>query len=517
MTKVKTKTATEFGDFQTPRALAEKACALLAELGVSPESIIEPTCGVGNFLLAAAERWPRASRVLGREIDPVHLNVARERIHSRSDSARLCTECGDAFDTNWRSLLDGLAPPLLIIGNPPWVTNAEVGAIGGKNLPAKSNFQGHAGLDAMTGKANFDISEWILLQLAEAMNGRYGVLAMLVKSAVARKLLLHCWKGGLSIADAKIFRIDAMAHFDVAVDACLIVLTFGQHAAVQRASVYAQLSTLIPPQATIGIADGVLVADLDAYEHTRHLRGTSRLRWRSGIKHDCSKVMELQLVGTRVLNGRGEDVDLEETYLFPLLKTSEVAAGRSNADKRFMLVPQRVIGEPTADIAVHAPKTWAYLQAHKSALASRRSSIYYGKPEFSIFGVGEYSFTPWKIAISGLYKSLQFTQVGPCNGKPVVFDDTTNFLPCRSQSAASLLKWLLTHEVARSFYRAFIFWDAKRPITVELLCRLDLHALAAQLGCSKEFEAEFGERGLQEARVSRRERAEKAAPTFWPS
>ena len=71
--------------------------------------------------------------------------------------------CEDFFEKDWPGTLDGLLEPILVIGNPPWVTNSAVGALGGSNLPVKSNFQRLNGLDAITGKSNFDISEWMLL------------------------------------------------------------------------------------------------------------------------------------------------------------------------------------------------------------------------------------------------------------------------------------------------------------------------------------------------------------------
>jgi hypothetical protein len=47
------KTKLEYGDFQTPLVLAEMVCRKLVELNVNPNTIIEPTCGVGNFIEAA--------------------------------------------------------------------------------------------------------------------------------------------------------------------------------------------------------------------------------------------------------------------------------------------------------------------------------------------------------------------------------------------------------------------------------------------------------------------------------
>ena len=107
-----------------------------------------------------------------------------------------------------------------------------------QNLPVKSNFQKHGGLDAITGKANFDISEWMLIRLLEAMNSRRGTLAMLCKSSTARKILCYAWKNANGLEASAIYGIDADLHFDAAVDAVLLVAQFGPAAATREAKVY---------------------------------------------------------------------------------------------------------------------------------------------------------------------------------------------------------------------------------------------------------------------------------------
>jgi hypothetical protein len=492
MPRPKTDTIAEFGDFQTPPALAARCCTLLHQWGVKAASIVEPTCGRGAFLFAAADRWQSARVVQGIDVNPSHLASAMASARARGDFSRFSLECADFFRLPWSEKLAALPEPILVIGNPPWVTNAHVSALGGSNVPEKSNFQGYSGLDAITGKANFDISEWMLVKLADALNGRDAVLAMLVKNVVARKLLHHCWKRGRSLSEASMFCIDAASHFNAAVDASLITLRFGPATSAPTARVYGQLSQAVRPIATIALVGETLVADWDAYERTKHLSGGSTQRWRSGIKHDCSRVMELQREGERFRNGLGQTVELELDYLFPMLKSSEVAGGATGTGTRWMIVPQRRIGQSTAPIAERAPRTWQYLQAHRELLAKRGSSIYRDKPDFSIFGVGEYTFSPWKVAIAGMYKSLRFAKVGTRDGKPIVFDDTTNFLPCPSEAAADLVLAMLESTTAQTFYRAFVFWDAKRPVTIELLGRMNLHALASELGVRREFETHFG-------------------------
>ena len=180
MKRQKTKEKIELGDFQTPEVLSRKVCKLLRLLGVSPKSIVEPTCGEGSFLRASVEIFPECTIFLGFDVNPDYAQAART-------VAKTEVRCEDFFVKDWPKTLDGLPEPILIIGNPPWVTNSAVGALNGTNLPIKSNFRRLNGLDAITGKSNFDISEWMLLHLMEWLSGRSAVLAMLCKTSIARK------------------------------------------------------------------------------------------------------------------------------------------------------------------------------------------------------------------------------------------------------------------------------------------------------------------------------------------
>jgi hypothetical protein len=192
--------------------------------------------------------------------------------------------------------------------------------------------------------------------------------------------------------------------------------------------------------------------------------------------------MELRKEGGQLRNGFDEIVEIEEEYLYPMLKSSEITDGRSNQPTRWMLVTQRGVGAGTSSIRIVAPRTWEYLNRHGERLDRRASSIYRDRPRFSVFGIGDYTFAPWKVGISGFYKKLQFATIGPCQGKPVVLDDTSYFVSCQSEREAGFIADLLNSPPAREFFSAFVFWDAKRPITIDLLRRLDLSVLARELG-----------------------------------
>jgi hypothetical protein len=479
--KRKSRSKLEFGDFQTPPDLARKVCQTLSRQGISPRAILEPNCGRGNLLVAALETFPDAKQATGVEINGAYAQEASEQLERLPHPAKTEIIHGDFFAIDWREILASLQDPILILGNPPWVTNAELGRIESANLPEKTNVQNVNGIEAITGKSNFDISEWMISRELEWLQDRNGVLAMLCKTSVARKALLHAWQNHLHISRAMIFNIDAASHFGAAVDACLLVVSTEGNASVQTCQVYASLDDRQPSK-TIGYQDGKLIADVECFERWRHLLGKDdHYQWRSGVKHDAAQVMELTPDGNRYRNGLGETIELEQTHLYPMYKSSEIANGSVQAPARWMLIPQRSVADNTQEIRLTAPKTWRYLMAHAAQLDARKSAIYRNRSRFAVFGVGDYTFAPWKVAISGFYKFFRFRVFGPWQNKPVVFDDTSYFLACRSEEEAEFLARLLNSEPAQEFYSAFVFWDAKRPITISLLRLLNILALAREL------------------------------------
>ena len=452
----------------------------MLQKGIEPNSILEPTCGKGSFLLAALENFPSVKTAVGLEINGEYAAEARKAVGLSSNDANVCIVNDDFFITEWKPLLESLPEPLLVIGNPPWVTNSESNVLGGENLPQKSNFQNRRGIDAITGKGNFDISEWMLIKEIEWLRGRRAVLAVLCKTATARKVLLYAWKNGHFLESSCIYNFDASKYFGVSVDACLLVVVGADFIQSKHCEVYDLFEGELAISA-FGYRDGRIIADIPAYECWKHLEGQEWYRWRSGIKHDCSRVMEVRKEGSHYRNGFGDLADLEEEYLFPMLKGSNVANGDIDNPALRMLVTQKLVGEDTDQIRDRAPKTWQYLKSHEYLLNRRASSIYRNRPQFSIFGVGEYTFAPWKIAISGLYKRIEFQVIGPFEGRPVVLDDTVYFVACQTKEEAFYVAELLNSDVAKEFLCAFIFWDAKRPITAEILRRLDLLALEQHL------------------------------------
>lgn len=456
-----------------------EVCRVVASTGFQPASILEPTCGVGGFLQAASQIFPTATVIHGMEINAGYVESAQQAMQKMLFEGMVSIRQADYFTTDWPPILATLPDPLLVLGNPPWVTTAGLGAIGSKNAPQKANTDALRGIDAITGSSNFDISEWMLRQQVRWLQHNGGMIAVLCKTSVARKVLMNSWEQGIAIESAKMYRIDAQRYFGAAVDACLFMLQIGATASPQECAEYDSLKALSPTR-IFGLHSGRLIADVRLHQQWGHLSEKGLTGWRSGIKHDCSRVFELRRDGTTLVNGSHQAVVVEPSVLFPLMKSSDLAAPR--CPSRYLLLTQHSMSDTPARLCREAPLAWQYLLENGDLLDQRGSSIYKNRPRFSMFGVGAYSFAPWKVAISGLYKRLTFSIVPPFSNQPVLFDDTCYFFPCHSQEESELLLQLLNSKAAQEFFLAQIFWDAKRPITAGLLNTLSLDKLARTLG-----------------------------------
>jgi hypothetical protein len=468
-----------FGDFQTPADLAAEVWRVVDLEGV--EVFVEPTVGEGVFLATAPDSCCELPWV-AYDVAPGYVERARVVASERRLSATV--ECRDAFQLEESGLGRRVAGrTVMAIGNPPWVTSSAQTRIGARNLPTKVNRFGLRGLDAMTGKANFDIAEAVLLSVMAALSDAAEVrFAFLVKRSVAMKMArdVLCTPG---IVAASFARIDARRWFNVSVEAGLLQLTFecGASHGADRVLIADNLGG--PFTRAAGFVDGMFVDDLDGYSAVRSVEATNgeRLGWRQGIKHDLSRVLELRQMPKGLVNGFGEPVEVEEDVLCPYYKSSDVAACRSPR-LRFPLYQHNLTG-PAEDLGVRWPKLAAYLAANRERFVARGSRIYNDKPDYMLFGVGPYTLAPFKVAISGFYKQPLFALLEPDGaGRPPLVDDTCYMLAFTDgQRAREVASYLNSSRVQR-FLQTIADLTAKRPYTKDILSRIappDGHLLAA--------------------------------------
>jgi len=474
---------TEYGDFQTNENLAQKVTLFLDSKAVNPKIVIEPTCGKGNFIIASLSTFSNIEYVFGIEIYKPYVWEAKFNIiafflnNTPKSKPQISIIHCDVFDYDFKSLAKQYSEKeLLIIGNPPWVTNSKLGSLNSSNLPKKSNFKNHSGLDAMTGKGNFDIAEFITLQMLDLFQNIKGNLLLLVKNSVIKNIILDQAKNKYSISEIEKHSIDSKKEFNVSVEASLFYCKLKSD--TQNYCTEYNFYNNLNPILKFGWLDDKFVSNIDTYFNTKNIDGVSPFVWRQGLKHDCSSIMELDKVNGHFVNGLNEEVKLEDGLVYGLLKSSDLKNTVIHQTRKFTIVTQKKVGQETKYIRDEFPKTFQYLIDHQDSFNARKSSIYNNKPAFSIFGIGDYSFKPYKVAISGLYKTFHFTLILPQNEKPVMLDDTCYLIGFDKIEFAVYALILLNSDTTVQFLKSVTFADAKRTFTKDVLMRIDLLELA---------------------------------------
>jgi hypothetical protein len=467
----------EYGDYQTNQQLTQAVCSYLSNKNINPKILIEPTCGKGNFILLAIQTFKNLEQVLGVEIQEKYLWQLKFSLleyylrNPQANKPEIHLYHYNIFSFDFQQIKEQInGRELLVIGNPPWVTNATLSSLSSKNLPEKSNFKQVKGIDAITGKGNFDIGEFIALKMLDLFSKENGCFAFLIKNSVIKNIVFEQKRNNYPISNIEKHTINAQKEFGAAVDAGLFACKFNStpEFIAKEYNFYTKRQ-----QTTFGWVGNKFASDVEKYRKYQHLDGVCPFEWRQGIKHDCAKVMELERIDGGFRNQLGEEFELEEDLVYGFLKSSDLKAESIDRPRKYTIVTQKRIGEDTEIMLSKLPKTKAYLQKHKEYFLQRKSSIYNGKPMFSIFGVGDYSFKPYKVAISGLYKQTKFTLVKP-NGTALLLDDTCYFIGFDNIEQAQTIQSQLNSAEMQDFIQSFMFTDAKRAITKSLLMRIYL-------------------------------------------
>ena len=465
----------EYGDWQTNLPLAISICKQIKAQGIQPQVIVEPTCGQGNFIIAALLTFDTIEDIYGIEIYKPYLDVLNDKLHNLEkplDKVNIHLYHENIFDFDFRQITEHVnGRVVLAIGNPPWVTNSKLSEIGSDNLPIKTNFKKVKGLEAITGKANFDIAEYICIQIIEKFSNENVYFAFLLKNSVIKNLVYEQKAGKASLSDIAQYNIDAQKEFNVSVSAALLSMRlFGGHErSCQVFDFYSKNSLYC-----FGWVKDKFVAIVDNYVKTQMIDGVSPFTWRSGLKHDCSKVMELSKINGQYINGLGEIVDIENDVIYPLIKSSDIKGEYINKTRKYVIVTQHNTSEDTKLLKEKFPKAYLYLVNHADFLDNRKSSIYKDRPRFCMFGIGDYTFKKYKVIISGLYKQTTFSLVSEIDGTIAVCDDTCYMLGFDDYDVALLTLRILNSPSVQDFVNSICFYDAKRAINKEMLMRINL-------------------------------------------
>lgn len=295
------KNKLEYGDYQTPIDF----CDIVVDIvfgKYKPKFVFEPTFGLGHFIESSTKKFKDVNTFYGNEINKEYFNAYN---NIKQKNVELFNE--NIFTFNHMKIKAKIKDePMLIIGNPLWVTNSQMMSEELKNLPKKSNFKKLKGLDSITGASNFDICEYILIDLLSNYAKSNIMIAMLCKTTVATGIIKNIKKFPFKLKNITLYLFDTKKVFNVSCEACLFVAE-SDKIGDNTAKVY----NIDRPNDLLyefGFKDEKFYTE-----------------WRQGIKHDCSKVMELERKENNCYkNKMNENFILEDKYVYPLLKSSDL-------------------------------------------------------------------------------------------------------------------------------------------------------------------------------------------------
>ncbi len=442
------------GETYTPDAFVARA---LDAIGWAPsDALLDPTCGMGGFLIEALRRrlaadshlraWEALDGLAGIEINPVAVLAARvalatmlaDRFDPRR-SVRLPIYLTDAVlvacnaaEVPWPLEAEDHAHARAIgrvshiAGNPPWVKWSQLPASCASSIrrlcPSVNVLSG----DHYVGGIEADVSGLITHLAAARWLAPGGRMAFYLPTSL---FSTEAGEGFRRMTDstgapiAAFERVEDLRRWKpfpgVAATASLVLMRGGQQ-------------TRYPVRYEVAGATGsdrLLACPLPGTNNGPWLRGTSedhalwarlfdassrsQYQARKGVTTDCNGVYFVRVIDARdglalIENdpslGRRPGIEqvrawVEDTHLFPLMRGKGLDRFRVCLDDGWcVLLPQRgMYGDES--LPHTAPRTWAFLQRFEAVLRDRGSYRRYqkGKPFWSVWSTGPYTFARWKV------------------------------------------------------------------------------------------------------------------------
>ncbi|SEL79242.1 N-6 DNA Methylase [Stigmatella aurantiaca] len=205
------------GAYYTPAPLVERTLGLaLAHLGPGPLSIVDPACGAGAFLSAAARLRPKA-QLLGLEVTGEAAQVCQARVPSAE------VHVGDALRGGLEPLLARIprAHRELWVGNPPYNGTSPVL----KDRDTYARLRALLPLALPPGTSLRDDFAFFLLIAAHRLRTRPGVLAFITPSTLLDAFLYSPLRQALlgSLTLRQVVDLGAGAFANTQVRTCITV------------------------------------------------------------------------------------------------------------------------------------------------------------------------------------------------------------------------------------------------------------------------------------------------------
>ncbi|MDA3849667.1 MAG: hypothetical protein PF447_00170, partial [Spirochaetaceae bacterium] len=141
-----------------------------------------------------------------------------------------------------------------------------------------------------------------------------------------------------------------------------------------------------------------------------------------------------------------ETPDLEPELIFPLLRSGEISSWK-HSPSRFCLIPYYPDGKIIEENVLKKdyPKTWEYLIKNKEHLSNRKSR-FVKKHWYGLFGVGKYTFSPYKV----IWRALGAKEMTAAVVNHAMANQAMHcYIPCKEKNEAYFIAAWLNSSIFR--------------------------------------------------------------------
>lgn len=510
------------GEHFTPEWLAD---LVLDWAGNEGAAVLDPTAGGGAFALAVARRCRREKGpfpdFVGMESDPATFVACAASIAWGRRIVEGRRPPSPSVPLLWTDILAGDARPPrrfdMIIGNPPWVLWDRYSSLERQSLATlwkNYGLQTETGMRSILGGGKRDVAALIALVAADRWLADKGRLCFVVPISLFKSSTSARGFRRLELPDGTGLSVEVvhdMAGLPVfpnaSVRPAVVCLTKGASTRypvryvvwnkgdVKRECLAAP-SDLADRMSSwrhrpIGAKSDLAV--MGPSDYVAHLGvntgGANGVYWFRRLPGLSTGHWRMANLGSR---GKSEvvskDIELEPDFFHPALLGRDVQAWKAVPSAWILMVqdPCRRRGVEESSLAQRAPRCLQYLRSHEALLRHRAAfrryftrlqadgSIVETGPFYSMFNVGGYTMSPWKVVWNRMGHQMAAAVVGSFEGRLVLPQETHAFIGVENEREAYYLAALFNSRPVQESLESFACVGAKSFATPGIIHRLRL-------------------------------------------
>ncbi len=469
-------------------------------------TLLDPACGSGTFLMMATQvasdrglgAAEVAERVVGFDINPLAVLAARVNYilafgpgSYRVPIYQKDTILEAASDHNFD----------YVVGNPPWINWQVLPSAyrdQTKQLWQDYGLFPHQGLDTILGKGKKDLSMLMTMIAVDRYLAPTGKLGFVITQSVFKTSGAGQGFRRFRLSSTMPIRVECVDDMsaiypfnDAGSRTAVVVMSKGEpttypvpYRVWKRAQKSQQLRHYYPltkildrterhehvavpvdaddpgsawltgmPSVIDAIRAIVGPADYQAHEGINS-GGANGVYWLE-VKEQApdDRLQVCNMVGAK---GRMDTVEatLEAMMVYPMLRGRDVQRWQAISRHHMLVVqnPETRIGYDETWMRRNLPQTYAYLKRFEDVLWARRSFRRYFRPTvpfYTMFGVGHYTFAPYKVVWRYIANEMTAAVVTTCQDKVVVADHRLMLIAVDSLDEAHFVAACLNNTISR--------------------------------------------------------------------